>query len=395
MAWSPLLAFAVITLLFGIGDLIAAKTKGVVSSIIVVIIVLLIFGGGLGLLPEDLFAQSGLLSLIPTFGMGLILVNLGSMLDLKDLKREWKTALVALAGVVGVVALQFSLGSFLFGKAQAMAASAPTAGGMAATMLLTQAANDAGQPDMAAFVAAVMALQVLIGLPIASFCLRKEASRFIASGEYKVATVQAEGKDGPIRLLPPTPKTLDVPSIHFARLAVVAVLAQAVTKLTGISTGITFLVGGILFAAIGIVDARALMKAGGESLLMLATYASVVTSFVSMSFSKFGAMLIPVLGLLVIGAVGVIIVASIVGKILHWTPWLSIAVGLCCMLGYPITYAVAMEVANGAVEGKDFSEGEKQNVVNYLLPKMIVSGTVSVSIASVILAGIVIPILFG
>lgn len=394
MAWTPLLAFAVIAVIFGFGDVIASKTKGIVSSIIVVILMLILLSSVIPILPLDIFDQSGLMSLIPTFGMGLILVNLGSMLDLNDLKKEWKTVIISLAGVAGVVVLQLTVGQLLFGKEQALAACAPTAGGMAATMMLTQAANEANRADLAAFVAAVMALQILIGLPIASACLRKEASRFITAGGHQLDVVHT-GKTISIRLLPKTPAILDTASIHLARIAIVAVFAALVTKYTGVSTGITFMVGGILFGAIGFVEPRALAKAGGEGLLMLATYASVVTSFVGMTVSRFGAMLIPVIGLLVIGAVGIIIVSVIVGKFLKWSPWLSIAVGLCCMLGYPVTYAVAMEVASGAVEGKGFTKEEEERVVQYLLPKMIVSGTVSVSIASVIIAGIAVPILFG
>ena len=88
MTWTPLLAFAVIAVIFGIGDMIAAKTKGTVSSIIVVILVLLLFSSVFPVLPPDILAKSGLPGIISTFGMGLILVNLGSMLDLNDLKRE-------------------------------------------------------------------------------------------------------------------------------------------------------------------------------------------------------------------------------------------------------------------------------------------------------------------
>lgn len=395
MNWSPILAFAVVAVAFGIGDVIAAKTKGVVSSIIVVILLFLLFGGGLHLLPADLMNQSGLMSLIPTFGMALILVNLGSMLDLNDLKREWKTVLVSLAGVAGIAVLYMTAGAAIFGREQAFVAMAPTAGGMAATMMLTEAANQANRSDLAAFVAAVMALQILIGLPISSFCLRKEANRFLMVGGHKMTAAEVSGRKINIRIFPSTPKILDIPSIHLARLAVVGFLAFTITRLTGLSSGVTFLVGGILFGAIGFLEPGALKRAGGEGLLMLATYASVTASFVGMTFAQFGEMLIPAISLLLMGAVGVSIFSSLVGKLLKWSPWLSIAVGLACMFGYPVTYAVAMEISAGVVKGKNFSQEEEERVVQHLLPKMIVAGTVSVSIASVLLAGFVIPILFG
>lgn len=136
-------------------------------------------------------------------------------------------------------------------------------------------------------------------------------------------------------------------------------------------------------------------KAGGEGLLMLATYASVCASFLGMSFAQFGEMLLPVIGLLLLGAFGVALFSIVIGKVLKWSPWLSVAVGIACMFGYPVTYAVSMEVSQGVVQGKGFSPEEEERVLQHLLPKMIVAGTISVSIASVLLAGAVAPVVFG
>ena len=395
MTWSPILAFAIIALAFGIGDVIAAKTRGVISSVLVAILLFLIFGSTLKVLPADLMEQSGLMSLIPTFGMALILVNVGSMLDLNDLKREWKTVIISLAGVAGLVTIYLTAGTLIFGKEYALSAMGPASGGMAATMILTAAANEAGRADLAGFVASVMALQVLIGLPIASFCLRKEANRFLVNDAKQVGKMLSDEKKLSIRILPPTPKTLDTPNIHLARAAFVGFIAYTVTTLTGISSGITYLVGGILFAALGIIEPGAVRKAGGEGLLMLPTYCSVTSSFVSMTLKQFGGMLPVVIGLLVLGAVGVVIFSIIIGKLLKWSPWLSIAVGIGCMLGYPVNYAAATEVSSGVASANGIDEEEEKKLLNHLLPKMIVSCVVSVSIASVVLAGLVTPILLG
>lgn len=394
MTWSPILAFAVVAMVFGFGDIVAAKSHGIINSILVAIIVFLILGGGMHLFPADLMNTSGLMDLIPTFGMALILVNVGSMLDLNDLRREWRTICISLAGVIGIIVIYLTMGSVLFGRELALAAMGPASGAMAATLMLTAAANEAGRADLAAFIAAVMALQILIGLPVASFCLRREANRFVAMGGHKTAIKEQEHKKWSIRIVPATPDVWNTPNIHLARIAIVGVAAYTVTQLTGISTGITYLVGGILFAALGIIEPYALKNAGGDSLLMLATCASVTASFVSMSMEQFGTMLIQVIGLLLIGAVGVCIFSVLLGLLLKWSPWLSMAVGICCMLGYPATYSVAMEIASGISREKELSEEEKGCLVRYLLPKMVVSGTISVSIASVLLAGAVIPVLF-
>lgn len=184
MTWFPILAFAAVAVTFAIGDLISSKTKGLVSSILASALFFLIFGGTLHIFPSDMATTSGIMSLIPTFGMALILVNVGSLIDLNDLKREWKTVIFSVVGVVGVVIIGLTLGQLLFGREYALSALGPVSGGMTATMILTEAANNAGRPDLAAFVAAVMAFQMLIGLPVAAWCLRKESFRFLAAGEH-------------------------------------------------------------------------------------------------------------------------------------------------------------------------------------------------------------------
>lgn len=394
MTWLPIMAFTVVAVIYAVGDYVAVKTKGVISSVLVAIALLLVFGGTLRLLPENLMDLSGLSAMIPTFGMGLILVNVGSLMNLNDMRKEWKTVVISLAGIAGIILLDSTLGTAVFGRERALAAIPPTAGGAAVTMLMSEVANEAGRPDLASFVAAVTALQVLIGLPVASVCLRRAAKAFIAGGGHKREEKKV-GKEISLRIVPELKGPLAVSStMHFARLGVVAVAAQLCTNVTGISTGVTFLVFGIVAGALGIVEKGSLKTAGGEGILMLATYAYVASSFVSMKFSDFGELLVPVVGLLVIGAVGVMILSALVGKLLGWNPFLAIAVGVACLFGYPVTYAVAMEVAQGVTKGAGFTEAEEQRVVSYLLPKMLVAGVVSVSLTSVILGGIIAPMLF-
>ena len=226
MTWLPIMAFTVIAVIYAIGDYVAAKTKGVISSILVAIALLLLLGGTLQLLPADLMELSGLSGMIPTFGMGLILVNVGSLMNLNDLRREWKTVAVSLAGIAGMIVLDMTVGMAVFGFERAVAAIPPTAGGTAVTMLMTEAAQEAGRPDLASFVAAVNAIQVLIGLPIASFCLRKAATRFIADGGHQ-RDVKTSGREINLRVVPQLKGPLATSStMHFARIGVVAVLAQ-------------------------------------------------------------------------------------------------------------------------------------------------------------------------
>ena len=60
-----------------------------------------------------------------------------------------------------------------------------------------------------------------------------------------------------------------------------------------------------------------------------------------------------------------------------------------------MTYAVAMEVVNGAAADGSISETEVQNLTNQFLPKMLIAGVASVSVVSVVLAGMIAPMIFA
>ena len=136
MTWLPIMAFTVVAVIYAVGDYVAVKTKGVISSVLVAIALLLVFGGTLRLLPENLMDLSGLSAMIPTFGMGLILVNVGSLMNLNDMRKEWKTVVISLAGIAGIILLDSTLGTAVFGRERALAAIPPTAGGAEVTILL-------------------------------------------------------------------------------------------------------------------------------------------------------------------------------------------------------------------------------------------------------------------
>ncbi len=391
---TPIIAFAAIAFTFALGDFIALKTRGIVSSIIVAIAVFITFGGVLKFFPPDMMDTSGLIGVIPTFGMALILTNLGSSLDLNELKSEWKTILIALAGILGIVAVCFTAGQALFGRAYALSAVAPIAGGIVAAMISTEAATAAGKVEIAAFIASILSIQKLIGLPIASYCLKKSADRYIAAGKLTGGNAHSNGKKLSLRFIPDFPKTMDTPTTHFARLAIVAVLAQLLAKTTHLDGTLSYLLCGVLGSATGFLEKNSLKKAGGDGIVLLATYAYVTKAFLTLTFAEFSYILIVVLGLLLMSAVGIAAISTLMGKALGHDMYLSIATGLCCMFGYPVTYTTAVEMVNAAQLTHNLSDDEAARLTDYYLPKMIISGVTSVSIVSVIVANIIAPLIF-
>ena len=65
------------------------------------------------------------------------------------------------------------------------------------------------------------------------------------------------------------------------------------------------------------------------------------------------------------------------------------SLGISCTFGFPTTMLIPQEVSEAI--GRD--EREKAAILNYLLPKMLTAGFVTVTIASVLIAGFVVNML--
>lgn len=109
---NPVLAFVIVMLVWTVSDLVAKKTRSLLSSLFVASIIFLV-GFLTGIFPEDLLASSSLLALAGVV-VGFVIVHLGTMISLDDFKKQWKTLLVGIATVIGI-GLALLLAGFLFG----------------------------------------------------------------------------------------------------------------------------------------------------------------------------------------------------------------------------------------------------------------------------------------
>ena len=393
MEWTAISAFAVVVICFAIGDMIAIKTKGIISSFIFTIAVFMLGGATLHIFPEDLIEIAGLSNILVTYGIVLTFVNIGSNLKFNELLAEWKTVVVSLGSMAAVIVMGFTIGTLLFGREYALSSIGTICGGLGSTLVTSDLATAAGRTDIAVFVTTMMTFQSLVGVVIASICLNRACNKYIAEGRiYHDEVSKIKGIN--IRIFPPFPEIAQGMMMSFAKLAIVGVIGEVISKFTGINSTVCYLLMGFLVAELGFLEKGSLKKTGGENLVVLGSYAYLLINFLSLTFGELLEMLVPIIGLLLSGAACATAAAVIVGKFLHWNPWLSAAVGVTCLLGYPFTYAIAMEAVNGSSFGKNFSEEEIQRLTNYVLPKMVIGGVVSVSIVSVIIAAYIGPMIF-
>lgn len=394
MSWTPIFAFTVLLFIMAFGDMISVSTKGKFPSLVVTILVFCVFGGVLHILPSDLVDTSGLGNILTTYGMLLVFVNIGASLRLRQFVDEWKTVVVSCAAVLGVTIMGLTIGRLCFGKVYSFSSIATIAGGLPATLITSQAAEANGRMDISAFVTTILCVQQILAIPIACFCLNKETSNYVKTDAFLNYSAKQDTNTFSTKFFPALPAKYQTNSVILFRYAFLAALASLISTVTSVNSTVCALILGFLAAETGLVEKDGLRKAGAEGLILLGCLASVMKNFLSLPLSDLLAMMLPVIGLLVFGAIAAGLFAFITGKFLKWSPYLAIATGMTMMIGYPATYVMAMDSINTFTSMGDYSQNQIDALENYLVPKMVIGGVVSVSIVSVIIATIIAPHIF-
>ena len=393
MTWAPIMCLAVVAFAFVVGEYLSRKTNGYVSAMVFGCIVAMILFW-CNLIPKDIAATSTLLVTLNSTGVAMLLVNMGTSIDIENLIQEWKTVVVCCAGLVGIGALAFTAGTMFFGKEYALTAAPVVSGGVIAMQIVSEAANAAGKPMFAGFAALVLAFQSMVGMPVASFCLKKELIMAKAKGMFS-----EEGQSKSTFKLPetnlfktPSPEA-DTSTMKFMKLAIVASCGYMLSTyvVPAVNVNIMYLLVGVIARKINFLQKNALQAAGGYGYIMLCMYALTFNGFSSVSPMDALGFILPLIGCLLLGVIGIAIMALIAGKIVGYNPYVSIACGVTALFGYPGTEILSNEVVASMT---DFTAEEKEKALNYIMPKMIVGGFTTVTIASVVFAGIIAPMIF-
>ena len=395
--WTPLFSFMIFAVFFALGDVVANKTKAIISAIIVGCGLFLV-GYLTGIIPADAVDSTGLPLITSNFGIALLLIHMGTSMNIEELLREWKTVLVALAGLVGLGVVALTVGVMLFGREWAILGSAPISGGIIATVIASDAANELGRGELAAYVTLLCAFQMFAGLPVASIMLKKEAKRIINNGEIAVAEETGKARKLDIRIIKSWPRSMQSYTFLIAKAAMVGVLSVWLANLTKfggdtqlINQNIMYLLMGVLFCELGFLEKNILAKAGALNFFLLALFSILPGNFKSVDVPMLLSMIWPIVGMLVICSVGIVLFSIVMGKVLKVSAPMAAAIGVCCLIGYPGTQIVTDEV----IHSLDLSAEDSERMREKLMPQMIVSGFTSVTVASVAFASFIVPMVFS
>lgn len=390
---NPIISITVLMILYGIGKVIAQKTKGIVIEVLFVCVVYIV-GYLTGVIPRENLGDTGIPAVMATWGTLLLVTNLGTMIELKRFLREWRTVLICLCGLLVITVLFYTVGSLIFNRYYALCALPPVAGGIVAAGLVIEACEATGMNDYAAFTSLVCSFQTFIAIPITSALVRKFCAGFVQNGSFLEDRLSdnAEKQSERRCLIRAFPSTWNNGPMMVARLLLVCLAGVYLSKATGgkLPVAVLVLVLGIVCTEIGFLERETLSRAGWIEFLFMGLLVTLPYGFRTLTAESFGQMLLPILFYLLLGAAGLLVGGAIMGKILKIDWRIAAATSLCAMLGYPLTEWIPRTV----VSSFNLPPEEEKRLLETVMPSLVIAGFVTVTISSVIMAGFIAPTIF-
>jgi MFS family permease len=389
---SQMLALVIVVFILLVGDFVAVRTKAWIPSMFISAVLFLI--GYWTFFPKEIVALAGVPSAVAVMMMYLLITNMGTLLSLQELKNQWKTIVIALSGILGIVAVLLSVGTLIFGFQTMVVAVPPLVGGVVSALIMSEGAKEAGLASLSVFAIVIYVMQGFAGYPLTSLVLKKEGKRLLSQyreGNLASAEVAAAVETTPVvelKLFKNMPEKYNTDFFKFFRLALVAYLAYLVSTLlapvVSVSPFVLALLFGVIATSAGFLEKQVLQKANGFGIAILVLMLFIFDGLKQATPSMLLEIIVPLIGTIILGVVGMYIFSFIAGKILKVSKEMAFAVSLTALYGFPADYIITNEVINSLTE----DEKERAALTSHMLPPMLVGGFVTVTIVSVVLAGI-------
>ncbi|HSP22148.1 MAG TPA: hypothetical protein VLQ20_07455 [Planococcus sp. (in: firmicutes)] len=392
---AQMLAFSILAFILFIGEVVSIRTKAWIPSIFISGLLFLL--GYWTFFPPEIVAIAGIPPAVVTVLIYLLITNMGTLLSLQELKEQWKTILIALSGILGIIAALFGIGMLLFDFQTVVVAIPPLVGGVVSALIMSEGAQAAGLPTLAVFAIVIYVMQGFAGYPLTSIMLKREGRSLLK--KYRNNELVLKETDTKVKgnlseevrepkLFAKMPPEYNTDFFKFFRLAIVGYAAYLVSTLTApyveISPFVLCLFFGVIARSIGFLERHPLQKANGFGFAILGLLLFVFDGLKNATPSMMLEIIYPLVTLIGLGVAGMYVFSFIVGKLLKISKEMAFAVSLTALYGFPADYVITVEVINSLTK----DEKEREVLTSYMLPPMLVAGFITVTIVSVILAGI-------
>lgn len=383
-------SFMIVLIVFALGDIVGKITKGKLSGMMVVMLLFLV-GFLTKLIPADIIDQGGLTAL-SKLAIAMVLFNMGTTLNVKQLIEEWRTVLMAALCMLASC-LVMLLVSPIIGFDTVLVGMPVINGAAMATSLMASAAAEKGLATAAALCAVIYSVQKFVGAPIASAmgirygkkllkAYRENPAQFKKQETGNGASAKASFAD--------KHKEWYSANVMMALVAAGSWVAHILGDLTPINYSIWALLLGVVCAASGLVPTKPLQKSNSYGLMMVAVFGSIIPSLAKVSLSDLGTMAFQTIVLFIAALIGV----ALVGWVLP--TWklvgdkdLAVGIGVEQFLGFPSNVVICREVGDAVGETPE----EKAFIEDTLNVPYVVGGITVITVLSTMLAGFVINML--
>ena len=388
-------AFVLCALVFVIGEWVSNATKAWLPSVFVTACLMLL--GYWTCFPKEIVKDAGLLPFGSTIGIFLLITHIGTIISVKQLAEQWRTIVVCLAGLVGMIGLGYAVGQMFMPRELVIAGLPPLTGGIVAATIMKVAAAKAGFAVASVFAITMYCVQGFAGYPLTAICLQFEGRRLLKkyrSGEVQLTPEQIKEMEGigltaiaddshVKKLLPKMPKLFNTPVFMLAKLGFVAWIATLLGQVTPVNGAIWALVLGIVATYIGFLETNTLSRANSYWIIMFALMMFVFDGLKDCTPDMLVSIIIPMIVLIIIGVIGMGITSFIIAKILRMSFFLAFANGLTALYGFPCDAIITEMTCNSLTKDNI----ERSYLMAHMFPSMIVGGFVTVTITSVLIAG--------
>lgn len=383
-------SFMIVLIVFALGDIVGKITKGKLSGMMVVMLLFLV-GFLTKLIPADIIDQGGLTAL-SKLAIAMVLFNMGTTLNVKQLIEEWRTVLMAALCMLASC-LVMLLVSPIIGFDTVLVGMPVINGAAMATSLMASAAAEKGLATAAALCAVIYSVQKFVGAPIASAMGIRYGKKLLKAYRENPAQFkkQETGNGASAKIsFADKHKEWYSANVMMALVAAGSWVVHILGDLTPINYSIWALLLGVVCAASGLVPTKPLQKSNSYGLMMVAVFGSIIPSLAKVSLSDLGTMAFQTIVLFIAALIGV----ALVGWVLP--TWklvgdkdLAVGIGVEQFLGFPSNVVICREVGDAVGETPE----EKAFIEDTLNVPYVVGGITVITVLSTMLAGFVINML--
>ena len=358
----------VIAALFVLGEIISRKLKAVIPAVLVsgILFMLLLWGG---IVPVDTVERSKLGVLMPV-GMMFIILSMGSNTSLKEMAANWRVVLLAALSYIFELCMILLVMSLLFDRNMAVSAFP---GSSAATLIIQERARALGYNDCVILSVLLLFLNGMVACPIVGVLIKKEARRIMASGipelrdnRLGAAPVKESGKAGGSSY------------VSFLKFYAGAWICQRLSGIINISPYVLCLVLGVVFSELGFFRKDEFKRTEAGGFLFFIMMAMILNSFGASSPAMLLQVLLPIVIVLCTAVVSLSLASLLLGRLLGFSPWMSVALGFNIMVGFPVNLMLSQDMINFLTD----DERERSYLMEQIGNRMVLAGFTSTTFLS-------------